>query len=47
VVRILKKKEPAERIKLLRESTNPQAQFVWSILRDSWHLGLYPFVVNN
>ena len=37
VVRILKKKEPAERIRLLRESTNPQAQFVWSILRDSWH----------
>ena len=37
VARILKKKEPAERIRLLRESTNPQAQFVWSILRDSWH----------
>ena len=37
VVRILKKKDPAERLKLLRESTNPQAQFVWAILRDSWH----------
>lgn len=37
VARILKKKDPAERIKLLRESKNPQAQFVWSILRDSWH----------
>ncbi len=36
VVRILKKKDAAERIKLLRESTNPQAQFLWSILRDSW-----------
>ena len=23
--------------KLLRESTNPQAQFVWAILRDSFH----------
>ncbi len=37
VARILKKKDPAERLKLLRESTNPQAQFVWSILRDAWH----------
>jgi 3-hydroxyacyl-CoA dehydrogenase len=37
VVRILKKKDPAERLKLLRESSNPQAQFVWAILRDSWH----------
>jgi len=37
VARILKKKDPAERIRLLRESRNPQAQFVWAILRDSWH----------
>ena len=36
VERILKK-PAAERLKLLRESTNPQAQFVWSILRDSFH----------
>jgi 3-hydroxyacyl-CoA dehydrogenase len=36
VDRILKK-SAAERIKLLRESTNPQAQFLWSILRDSFH----------
>ncbi len=36
VDRILKK-APAERLKLLRESTNPQAQFVWAILRDSFH----------
>jgi 3-hydroxyacyl-CoA dehydrogenase len=27
VARILKKKDPAERVKLLRESKNPQAQF--------------------
>ena len=33
VVRILKK-DPAERIKLLRESTNPQAQFLWAVFRD-------------
>jgi 3-hydroxyacyl-CoA dehydrogenase len=31
------KKPAAERLKLLRESTNPQAQFVWAILRDSFH----------
>ena len=36
VVRILKK-EPAERIKLLRESTNPQAQFLWGVFRDVFH----------
>ena len=36
VARILKK-PPAERLKLLRESTNPQAQFLWAILRDSFH----------
>jgi 3-hydroxyacyl-CoA dehydrogenase len=36
VGRILKK--PAgERLKLLRESSNPQAQFLWAILRDSFH----------
>lgn len=44
VNRILKKKDPAERLKLLRESTHPQAQFLWSILRDVFqyvavHLG--------
>ena len=31
------KKPPAERLKLLRDSTNPQAQFLWAILRDSFH----------
>lgn len=36
VARMLKK--PAvDRIKLLRESSNPQAQFLWAILRDSFH----------
>ncbi|PXW91884.1 3-hydroxyacyl-CoA dehydrogenase [Sphaerotilus hippei] len=34
--RILKK--PAgERLKLLRESGNPQAQFLWALLRDGFH----------
>ncbi|MDQ6680985.1 MAG: 3-hydroxyacyl-CoA dehydrogenase/enoyl-CoA hydratase family protein, partial [Pseudomonadota bacterium] len=36
VARILKK-PPAERLKLLHDSKNPQAQFVWAILRDSFH----------
>ena len=36
VARMLKK-PAAERLKLLRESKNPQAQFLWSILRDSFH----------
>ena len=36
VARMLKK-PAAERLKLLRESSNPQAQFLWAILRDSFH----------
>jgi 3-hydroxyacyl-CoA dehydrogenase len=37
VVRILKKKDVAERLKLLRETKHPQAQFLWSIFRDGFH----------
>ncbi|HJV83530.1 3-hydroxyacyl-CoA dehydrogenase/enoyl-CoA hydratase family protein [Noviherbaspirillum sp.] len=37
VARILKEKDPAKKIKALRESTNPQAQFLWSIFRDGFH----------
>jgi 3-hydroxyacyl-CoA dehydrogenase len=36
VARMLKKPAP-ERLKLLRESSNPQAQFLWAILRDGFH----------
>ncbi len=36
IARMLKK-APAERLKLLRESGNPQAQFLWSIFRDGFH----------
>ncbi|MCW7537106.1 3-hydroxyacyl-CoA dehydrogenase/enoyl-CoA hydratase family protein [Aquabacterium sp. A7-Y] len=36
VARILKK-PAAERLKLLRESSNPQAQFLWAIFRDGFH----------
>jgi 3-hydroxyacyl-CoA dehydrogenase len=35
--RILKDKDPAKRMKALRESTNPQAQFLWAIFRDAFH----------
>ena len=31
------KKPAAERLKLLRESGNPQAQFLWAIQRDAFH----------
>ncbi len=34
--RILKKPAP-ERLRLLRESGNPQAQFLWALLRDNFH----------
>ncbi|PUA17409.1 3-hydroxyacyl-CoA dehydrogenase/enoyl-CoA hydratase family protein [Glaciimonas sp. PCH181] len=37
VARILKDKDPVKRMKALRESTNPQAQFLWSIFRDGFH----------
>jgi 3-hydroxyacyl-CoA dehydrogenase len=34
---ILKNKNPAERLRLLRESSSPQAQFLWAIFRDTFH----------
>ncbi|HUN90881.1 MAG TPA: 3-hydroxyacyl-CoA dehydrogenase/enoyl-CoA hydratase family protein [Burkholderiaceae bacterium] len=37
VVRILKKKDPAERLRLLRETDHPQARFLWAIHRDVFH----------
>jgi 3-hydroxyacyl-CoA dehydrogenase len=37
VARILKKKDPAERLKLLRETDHPQAKFLWAIFRDAFH----------
>ncbi|MDZ7654147.1 MAG: 3-hydroxyacyl-CoA dehydrogenase/enoyl-CoA hydratase family protein [Burkholderiaceae bacterium] len=37
VVRILKKKDAAERLKLLRETDHPQAKFLWAIFRDAFH----------
>ena len=37
VGRILKEKDPVKKFKTLRESTNPQAQFLWAIFRDAFH----------
>ena len=37
VVARMLKKPPAERLKLLHDSKNPQAQFLWAVLRDSFH----------
>ncbi|MDH5534407.1 MAG: 3-hydroxyacyl-CoA dehydrogenase/enoyl-CoA hydratase family protein, partial [Betaproteobacteria bacterium] len=37
VVEILKNKNIAERFAQLHDSTHPQAQFLWSIFRDSFH----------
>ena len=37
IVERMLKKPAAERLKLLRESNNPQAQFIWAILRDGFH----------
>jgi 3-hydroxyacyl-CoA dehydrogenase len=37
VGRILKEKDPAKRMKALRDSTHPQAQFLWAIFRDAFH----------
>jgi 3-hydroxyacyl-CoA dehydrogenase len=35
--RILKEKDPLKKMKAMRDSSNPQAQFLWSIFRDAFH----------
>ncbi len=37
VAAILAERDAAKRLKALRESVHPQAQFVWAVLRDSFH----------
>ena len=37
IVELLKLPEPAERFSRLRSSTHPQAEFLWSIFRDTFH----------
>jgi 3-hydroxyacyl-CoA dehydrogenase len=34
---LLKIKDPAERLRALHDSDHPQAQFLWAILRDTFH----------
>ncbi|MBV7435457.1 3-hydroxyacyl-CoA dehydrogenase/enoyl-CoA hydratase family protein [Cardiobacteriaceae bacterium TAE3-ERU3] len=41
VVAILKNKNAAERLKALHDSDHPQAQFIWSVLRDTFHYAAY------
>ena len=41
VVDILKIKNPAEKFAKLRESTHPQAQFLWAVFRDLFHYSAY------
>ncbi len=37
LVRMLKERDPAKRMKALRESSHPQAAFLWAIQRDVFH----------
>lgn len=37
VIKILKLSDPAERLRTLRQSNDPQAAFVWAVLRDLFH----------
>jgi 3-hydroxyacyl-CoA dehydrogenase len=37
VARILKEKDPVKKFKAMRDSSNPQAQFLWAIFRDAFH----------
>lgn len=41
VASILKQKDPAARLRDLRTSKHPQAQFLWSVLRDTFHYSAY------
>ena len=41
VVEILKIKNPAEKFAKLRESSHPQAQFLWAVFRDLFHYSAY------
>jgi len=37
VAAILAERDPAKKLRALRESSHPQAQFLWAVLRDSFH----------
>jgi len=44
VVEILKLKNPAEKFAALRANQHPQAQFLWSVFRDTFHYAAYHLV---
>ncbi|CAM5516723.1 3-hydroxyacyl-CoA dehydrogenase/enoyl-CoA hydratase family protein [Eoetvoesiella caeni] len=37
VAALLAERDPGKRLQALRESSHPQAQFVWAVLRDAFH----------
>jgi 3-hydroxyacyl-CoA dehydrogenase len=41
VAAILKERDPAKKFAALRASANPQAQFLWSVFRDTFHYSAY------
>jgi len=41
VAALLAERDPAKRLRSLRESQHPQAQFVWSVLRDMFHYSAF------
>ncbi len=41
VAAILKERDPAKKFAALRASENPQAQFLWSVFRDTFHYSAY------
>jgi 3-hydroxyacyl-CoA dehydrogenase len=41
VAGILKQKDPRARLRQLHDSKNPQAQFLWAVLRDEFHYAAY------
>ena len=41
VLAILKERDPVKKFAALRASTNPQAQFLWSVFRDTFHYSAY------
>ena len=41
IAALLKEKDPAKKFAALRASTNPQAQFLWAVFRDSFHYSAF------
>lgn len=41
VAQLLAERDPAKRLRGLRESSHPQAQFVWAVLRDTFHYSAF------